>query len=1393
MATYTLQILHASDLEGGVEAIDSAPNFAAIVDTLEDTQENTIILSAGDNYIPGPFFNAAADASVLDEIQAAYEAIYGETGFTGLDTTSGAVDITIMNVIGFDASAVGNHEFDAGSATFAGLIAAATEGTTIDSIDWFGAQFPYLSSNLDFTTDANTAGLVADEILTTDAFQQTPAEIAAGETAPSLAAATIIEENGEKIGVVGATTQTVTVISSPGDITETTGASVDMDALAVEIQEQIDALSAQGVNKIVLVTHLQQIALEKELAGKLSGVDVIIAGGSDTLLADETDVLRAGDEAAEAYPVQTTDANGNPVLIVSTDGEYSYVGRLVVDFDENGVILTDSLDVNTSGAYATTDEVVVAVTGAASAEEARAASEKATLVEDLADAVGAVNAAADGQTYGETDVFLEGRRAYVRTEETNLGNLTADANLAAAQAVDGTVLVSLKNGGGIRSEIGTIETDAEGNVTGYDATEANPFADKEAGEISQLDIENALRFNNRLALVTLSPEDLKIVLEHAIAASSDDDSNQQGRYPQIGGMRFSYDVNGDAQEIATDDNGDYITDANGDLVFVQEGSRVQSIAIDTADGQIVLYENGELVADAPESVRIVTLNYLAGGGDGYPYPELGEDIVFLTDDGGVTADADAENLLGEQAAMAQYLEANYPVDGDTVFSLDDTVKGQDVRIQQLTQRSDNVVAPVESKAITLSATHVFDSGVGEGGSEIVAHENGLIYTTNGEADRIDIFNLADGSTVASIDLSGIEGFDGVQSVAVKNGVIAAAVSREGAANGVVALYDAETLEQLGVVEVGNLPDSLTFTPDGSKIVVANEGEPVDETTDPAGSISIIEVATQTVTTLGFADFEAAAARTFPGNTPETDWEPEYVAVSPDGTQAFVTIQEANAVAVVDLTTNEITSVFSAGTQDHSVVGLDASDKDDAINIQTYDNLVGNRMPDAIAAFEVDGATYTITANEGDDRGDFDEGGDAARVKDILAGDVEGVSIDESVDTTGLERLTVSIIDGDTDGDGDIDVLHSYGGRSVTIYDASGNIVWDSGEGLARIAAEFNTAEFNGNDGEFDGRSDNKGTEPEAVTVGVIKGRTYAFVGLERDSGIVVIDISNPVEPEFVQYLNSSSDGHVSPEGLAFVSAEDSPNGDPMLVASYEVSGTTVAYTIDADQLGRLKPNVDGTPVQGSEFDDILNGSRFADVTNLGAGDDTFRGGAGNDQAAGGEGDDILNMGAGADIATGGADDDKIAGRAGKDELSGGEGNDSIGGGNDADTIWGGLGDDVIAGNAAADVLYGNEGSDRIGGGIGADRIIGGEGDDRMAGGRGQDTFVFAGDSGDDVIMDFQNGIDMIEIDLAGDQVSFADLTIVEQGAHVRVEFGENSILLANTDINKIDEDDFLLS
>ena len=632
--TFTLQLLHAADQEAGIPALENAPNFSAVLDALRNEDADgdgaadydTLTLSSGDAYIPSPF--SLASGEVYDGIARG--------------------DILIQNALGFEAIALGNHEFDFGTGTLADLISADEAG------DYPGTAFPYLSTNLDFSTDEDLADLVVED------GQE------ASEISNSLAGSTIVTVNGEQVGVVGATTPNLASLSSSGDVTISpiefdSDNPDDIAALAAEIQTSVDELLAANpdLDKVVLLSHMQDISIEEALSSQLTNVDIIVAGGSNTLLADDTDRLRAGDEAAGVYPIINTAADGNPIAVVNTDGNYNYVGRLVVGFDENGVIVPESIDPEISGAYAIDEEGVAAVNGTPDAE-----------VVEITDNLSAVIAEQDGNIFGSSEVFLNGIRGDVRTQETNLGNLSADANLAIAQETDADVVISIKNGGGIRDSIGVVttppgSTSADDVVTG--PTEANELAGKEEGDISQLDISNSLRFNNGLTLLTVTADELLEIIEHGVAET--EEGATPGQFPQVSGIEFSFDPS------------------------LESGDRVQSLAIVDEEGNIIdtVVEDGELVGEGDRTFRLVTLGFLADGGDDYPFPDRDRVNLDLEEEAERTGDATFAPDGTEQDALAEYLFDNF---NETPFDNEDVPPEEDNRIQNLAF-GDNTVLSAE--------------------------------------------------------------------------------------------------------------------------------------------------------------------------------------------------------------------------------------------------------------------------------------------------------------------------------------------------------------------------------------------------------------------------------------------------------------------------------------------------------------------------------------------------------------------------------------------------------------------------------------------------------------------------------------------------------------------------
>lgn len=462
------------------------------------------------------------------------------------------------------------------------------------------------------------------------------------------------------------------------------------------------------------------------------------------------------------------------------------------------------------------------------------------------------------------------------------------------------------------------------------------------------------------------------------------------------------------------------------------------------------------------------------------------------------------------------------------------------------------------------------------GAEIPAYDpaSRRLFVTgpNNRLDIADISNPASPIRLPSIDLSPYGA--GVNSVAIKNGIVAVAMEASTITNnGSVVFFNTNGVFQ-NQVTVGALPDMLTFTPDGNRVLVANEGE-ARGAINPNGSVSVIDLSTgvlnATVNTATFTSFNGQentlrnqGVRIFPGQTVSQDVEPEYITVSDDGTTAWVSLQENNAVAVVDIANAQVTSIVPLGAKNFNAPGngLDPSDRDGGVNINNWP-VFGLYQPDTIATVTIAGQTYLITANEGDTR---DE---ARRVSSLTLDPNAFPNAAELQLAQNLGRLDVSSIDG-RNAQGQYSQLFAYGGRSFSIWNVTNGLsqVFDSGDDFEQILAAFSatplTASIFNSDGtpsSFDSRSDNRGPEPEGLAVGTVGNRLYTFVGIERAGGFMVYDITNPSHPFFVDYINDWQLGDISPEGLLFIPAADSPNGTPLLIVANEVSRNLAIYSI----------------------------------------------------------------------------------------------------------------------------------------------------------------------------------------------------------------------------------------
>jgi hypothetical protein len=492
-------------------------------------------------------------------------------------------------------------------------------------------------------------------------------------------------------------------------------------------------------------------------------------------------------------------------------------------------------------------------------------------------------------------------------------------------------------------------------------------------------------------------------------------------------------------------------------------------------------------------------------------------------------------------------------------------------------------------ALELSKLGGFTHQGGEGSAEITAYDaaSKKLFVVNGalaSLDVLDLTNPAQPTLLKTVTMASLwAGAGAANSVAIHQGMVALAVQAlDKTQPGRLIVLRASDYAVLGTAVVGALPDMVTFTPDGKTLLLANEGEPnsygLPDSVDPEGSISVVDVSglsltsSNVVLTAKTADFKAfndqkdaliaSGVRIFgPGATVAQDMEPEYITVSADGKTAYVTLQENNAMAIVDIATAKVTAIKPFGYKDHNLAGngLDASDKDSAINIKTWP-VLGMYLPDAIASYSVAGQTYLITANEGDARADWPGYNEESRVKDLaLSPALEALKTDAQ-----LGRLTVTKSQGAVNGV--YEKLYAYGTRSFSIWNAQGQQVFDSGDQLEQLTKDLPQAKFNASHAgnAQDDRSDNKGPEPEGVIVAQFGQKHYAFIGLERVGGVVVYDVSHPTRPVYETYINTrnGATGDLGPEGMHFVAAEKSPNGKPLLVIGNEVSGTTAIYQIN---------------------------------------------------------------------------------------------------------------------------------------------------------------------------------------------------------------------------------------
>lgn len=516
---------------------------------------------------------------------------------------------------------------------------------------------------------------------------------------------------------------------------------------------------------------------------------------------------------------------------------------------------------------------------------------------------------------------------------------------------------------------------------------------------------------------------------------------------------------------------------------------------------------------------------------------------------------------------------------------------------------------VYSQVAFVPAGSYVHGGFDESAAEITAFHpaSQRAFVVNAQNKKVDVLDLKDinnPALVQSLDVADIGST--ANSVAVHGDIVALAVQANVKTdNGYVVLYDANTLVRINSIAVGALPDMVAFSPDGKTLLVANEGEPDDEyQVDPEGSVSIINIVDINRPIVKKATFEAynsqkqrlidSGVRIFGQKADGTmstvaeDLEPEYIAVAKDGKTAYVSLQENNAIAIIDIASATVTDIKALGAKDHLQVGneLDVSNKDNAINITTWP-IMGMYMPDAIDTYSIGDKTYIVTANEGDARewGDFS---DVMNFKDVQVDTTKYTSFAchelDCSDEKALGKLDFSSVMGDANNDGVYETLYSFGARSFSIWDTDNMSmpIYDSGSLMAKYTADKYPDNFNASNdkNDFDNRSDNKGVEPEGVTIGQVGSQTIAFVGLERISSVMAFDVTDPMNVKLLGEINTRSfddaklemakngtaaanaDGDLGPEGLTFISATDSPSGKPLLLVGFEVSGTSRVFELD---------------------------------------------------------------------------------------------------------------------------------------------------------------------------------------------------------------------------------------
>ncbi|MEK3978687.1 choice-of-anchor I family protein [Psychrobacillus sp. FSL K6-2836] len=892
-----------------------------------------------------------------------------------------------------------------------------------------------------------------------------------------------------------------------------------------------------------MVAEFEAMGVNKIVALTHIGFDDNAAMDNDQQLAanvEGIDVIVGGHSHTKLDVPVVVDKDENGVakdktIIVQAYQYSDYLGTLDVEFDKNGVVIGHAGKlIETKGKKEDAEAVALL----------KPYKEKIEAVNNKEIGVTLDKALVNPRTSDED--YVPGTS--VRASETILGNIITDGMLAKAKKYNNKVIMAFQNGGGIRAGIG-------------------------AGPITVGEVITVLPFGNTLATMDVTGAELK----EAFEISFKEYPKESGGFLHVSGAKVEFDSSKPA------------------------GERVVSIHYKNEDGTDTKIEDAK-------TYTVATNAFTAKGGDGYDVLKKAYEEGRVTDLG-----------LSDWENLSEHLQSLETIPTKTEDRIVDIV-GQVVEPDPITGFYNS-----NPEKLAVSQIARYDSGQGETGTEILAYDANLkkAFVTNGKVKGFDIVsfeNLKSGTLtgitettrvlLSSFNIKEVKDITSIASHPTEDLIAISAVNDPKTDNGHIVFATKEG-KYVNHVEVGALPDMVTFTPDGTKAIVANEGEPNDDySVDPEGSISIIDLATFTVDTLAFTEgMLDEHVRVSSKGTILEQLEPEYVTVSADSKTAYVSLQENNAVATVDLVNNKIIDVKGLGVKDHSVEGneLDAL-KDGVVKLEKQP-ILSFYMPDAIDTFTVADQTYIVTPNEGDAR-DYDAYSEEKKLskigKEIKLNEKNyaGYTQEElnDFDLTKLVDYKVTTENG-LSADGTVyEALYGYGGRSFSIFNADTmELAFDSGSDFESIIANdprlkqyFNVSNDNV---DVDDRSNSKGPEPESVVTGEMNGKTYAFIALERISGIMVYDLADPSNPEFVTFITSrdfSEDvaGDVAPEGLRFIPASESPTGNALLAATHEMSGTVAVYEFEGT-------GIPVTPVAAADFSDNTHeGNISVDVTEV---------------------------------------------------------------------------------------------------------------------------------------------------------------------------------------------------